>query len=349
LDGPSGWILNDRLWWTSHLNLANMYSCSSWVTSGCGANTLNTLFMSIDDDGDGTANGTPHAHGIFTALFRHEIACGADGDASNQNHVNTSCPTLAQVVNVTTSAGNNQVVLNWTAVTGATRYDVFRNESGCSMGFTRVGQPTTNTYTDTTVVNGITYYYRVQAFADGGGCSGTYGPVSACVSATPVPCITPGAVSGLVASPAGDNQISLSWINGSPASVAFNVYRAIGACPGSGYTRIATGVPTTSYVDTPVSGQITYAYVVTGVDSTGLCESLYSNCDDAIQQGLRRLSLRGIAERHNRAAAPALNLAWNAARPTAAVRCSKITTDVGLPPGPPTSYPRSPEHSRHEH
>jgi hypothetical protein len=187
LDGPSGWFLMDRLWWTSHLNLSNMYSCTSWVTNGCNANGLYTLFMAIDDDGDGTGNGTPHAHGIFHALNRHEIACGTDASAENQDHANTACPTLVQPQNVQTLALSNRVDLSWDAVPGATRYDVYRNDGGCEWAFMRIAQPTGTTYSDAPVANDFTYYYRVQPVVAGGGCS-AYGPVSECVPGTPQPC-----------------------------------------------------------------------------------------------------------------------------------------------------------------
>ena len=47
----------------------------------------------------------------------------------------------------------------------ATRYFVFRNETGCSAGFTRIATVTapTLTYTDTACYNGVTYYYRSKA------------------------------------------------------------------------------------------------------------------------------------------------------------------------------------------
>ena len=76
----------------------------------------------IDDDGDGTANGTPHAAAIYAALARHNIACGAAGDATNQNH--TSCPALAVPASSGT-AGDTQNGLTWTSA-GGKRHAVFR-------------------------------------------------------------------------------------------------------------------------------------------------------------------------------------------------------------------------------
>ena len=288
LDAPSGWQLMDRLYWTSHATLDSMYTCTIPTSNGCTGDTLYNTFMAIDDDGDGVANGTPHAAGIFAALNRHNIACGLVTDAANQNHTDTACLALTKPQNLSTIGQNNQIILSWNGVANATHYQVLRNETDCSAGFTRiatVSAPTTS-YTDTTVVNGILYYYRVQPYYENPpSCTNAYGPISDCVSELPVPCVMPGVPAGLSASPAGANAIGLSWANGSPASTGFNLYRAIGACPQTGFTRIATNVTGTSYTDTPVSGQVAYSYAVTGRDTTQLCETAKSNCDDALTTG----------------------------------------------------------------
>jgi hypothetical protein len=85
------------------------------------------------------------------------------GDATNQN--TSSCPALTTPA-VTATATGSQVDLSWTSGgASATRYFVFRNETACNAGYTRIATvlaPTT-TYSDTTVVHGLTYYYRIQA------------------------------------------------------------------------------------------------------------------------------------------------------------------------------------------
>ena len=318
LDLPSGWQLMDRLYWTSHAALDSMYSCTLPNSTGCTGDTLYNLFMTIDDDGDGVANGTPHAAGIFAALNRHNIACGAATDPQNKNQSSPACLPLAQPQNLAALGQNNQIILDWGAVANATRYEILRNEASCGAGFTRVATvdaPTT-TYTDNGVVNGITYYYRVQPYYESPpSCTGSWGPISECITATPVPCQMPGAPAGLTATPAGDNRIALSWANGSPDSSAYNVYRAIGACPQTGFVRIAEGLAATSFVDEPVSGQVAYAYAVTGLDETALCETLYSNCDDALTTGICTQApvfggLQSVTDPGNPTCT--LNLAWTA-------------------------------------
>jgi len=188
MDVTSAWQLADRLYYTGMPTMTNMYSCTPGtptVSSGCGGGALYTIMRAIDDDGDGTANGTPHAAAIFASLNRHRIACGLAGDATNQNQ--TSCPALTTPV-LTGVAGSNSAVLTWTSGgASATRYLIFRNESSCTAGFTRVATvsaPTLN-YTDTTVNNGLTYYYRIQAATANDSC---VSPMSNCSTVTPQPC-----------------------------------------------------------------------------------------------------------------------------------------------------------------
>ncbi|HNT18771.1 MAG TPA: hypothetical protein PKJ37_12890, partial [Acidobacteriota bacterium] len=186
LDLPTAWQLVERLSYLSMAQLGNMYNCngSTKTSDGCGGSTLYTLFRALDDDGDGTANGTPHAAAIFAALKRHNIACGAAGDPTNQNQ--TSCPGLTAPV-LSAIAGSEAVTLNVTPVANASRYFFYRNETGCDSGFTKVGSvfaPTTS-FVDTTPVNGMTYYYRAQAMTGSDACAG---PMSNCVTIVPQPC-----------------------------------------------------------------------------------------------------------------------------------------------------------------
>jgi hypothetical protein len=184
MDTTSAWQLIDRLFYSSMPQMGDMYTCTPPSSNGCGGTSLFNLFRSFDDSGDGTANGTPHAQGIFQAFNRHLIACGAAGDQSNQNQ--TSCPTLS-TPSLTGVGGSNSAILNWGSVSNATRYFIFRNDTSCDSGFTKiatVNSPTT-TYTDNTGTNGITSYYRIQAATASDACVSA---MSNCVAVTPQPC-----------------------------------------------------------------------------------------------------------------------------------------------------------------
>lgn len=64
-------------------------------------------------------------------------------------------------------AGNQQVILNWSASSGAASYHVKR---GTTTGgpYTQIGAPAVTSFTDTTVTNGTQYFYVVSALSAGG-------------------------------------------------------------------------------------------------------------------------------------------------------------------------------------
>ena len=70
---------------------------------------------------------------------------------------------------LTAAAGSGQVVLAWSAVTGATSYSVYRGTSAGGEGATPVATGLTiPSDTDTGLTNGTTYYYTVTAVGPGG-------------------------------------------------------------------------------------------------------------------------------------------------------------------------------------
>jgi hypothetical protein len=282
MDLRTAWLLADHLWYGSISTLGyDMYTCSPPSSDGCAGASLYNVYLAVDDDGDGVGNGTPHADAIFSALDDHNIACYDAGHAQNQAY--STCPTLTATT-LTGVGANNSAELSWDAVPNATRYYVYRNDIGCDAGLTRIAEvaaPATS-YTDTTVVNGIIYYYMIQAAAESDSCTSL---VSNCSEVVPVPCETPTAPTGLTATANGDNRIDLSWSGGGPAADTFNVYRAVGSCPQSDYELVAGGIADLSWSDDPVSGQVTYSYVVTASDVTLGCESAESNCDDTSTTG----------------------------------------------------------------
>ncbi len=72
--------------------------------------------------------------------------------------------------------------------------------------------------------------------------------------------------------------VQLSWTPSGSSGTTFNVYRATGDCPATGYVAIASGLTGASFADTAVSGGKTYSYKVTTAESSGGCESTASTC-----------------------------------------------------------------------
>ncbi|MBU2703372.1 hypothetical protein Ga0466249_004517 [Sporomusaceae bacterium BoRhaA] len=95
--------------------------------------------------------------------------------------------------NLTATAGDSQVTLSWTAVTGATGYNVKRATTAGGPYITIGANVSTNSYVDDTLVNGTTYYYVVTAITadDESGNSNE-------VSATPGKQVTPPSSDGNV-------------------------------------------------------------------------------------------------------------------------------------------------------
>jgi hypothetical protein len=154
-------------------------------------------------------------------------------------------------------------------------------------------------------------------------------------------CTPPGAPAIGTATATGPNQVQVTWGNGAPASASFNVYRAFGTCASPGpFTRIATAVAGSPYNDNTVSGTITYAYRVHGLDATGNCESGPSACVQVTATGACTLppAFAGLASATNQGASTCgITLAWTAATPACAGPVTYNvyrSTNSGFTPGP---------------
>ncbi len=190
------------------------------------------------------------------------------------------------------------------------------------------------------------YYGRVSISWAGGGTSATrlsdwldpLGTGAMNIDGTNQ-CTPPTAPSALVATPNGDNRIDLAWTAGS-GQTSYKVLRAAGACPQASYQVLASGVSGTSYADLTASGGVTYSYVVRGVDDATTCESVNSNCDDAVTTGGCTIppTFAGLTSAQSAGtAACGVNLAWAAATPACAgpVKYNVYrSTTPGFTPGP---------------
>jgi cellulose 1,4-beta-cellobiosidase len=168
------------------------------------------------------------------------------------------------------TAGNAQVGLTWNASALATSYNVKRSETSGGPYTTIAPNVTTTSYTDTTVVNGTTYYYVVSAVNDDGESAN-----SSQVSATPSAPTAPAAPTNLTASQSGKKKIALAWTQSvSPNVVTNRIYRS--TVNGGPYSLVTSIPATTSYQNNGLVSGTTYYYRVTAVNSSGL-ESPQSN------------------------------------------------------------------------
>ena len=237
MDQTTAWQLVDKLWYLSRSTAGSAFTCNANGEDGCGGSSYFTVFRVADDCDGNLANGTPHASAIYAAFNRHGIGCSSVVNTDND----CGCAVLAAPV-ISGTAGNNQTTINWSVVAGAASYDVYRNETDCGAGFTKVGNSASTTFTDNGVANGVTYYYRVEAKGTGA-CPPS--PMSNCISLVPVPCTAPGAPVSLAASVPGANHIHLTWSAGAPAGTTYNVYRGYGTCGVAVLSLLASGIATT--------------------------------------------------------------------------------------------------------
>jgi len=166
---------------------------------------------------------------------------------------------------LTATAGNAQVHLAWNPSAGATSYNVYRSTSPGTEGTIAYSSPSTNSYTDTGVTNGTTYYYKVSA-ANANGQSVQSSEVSA------KPNVPPAAPSNLTATASSGTNVNLAWTNNATGATGNEVYRSTDNVT---FTKIATTAPTAStYADATVVKLTTYYYKV---DATNGSPSPFSN------------------------------------------------------------------------
>ena len=170
----------------------------------------------------------------------------------------TTAQPPAAPVNLNATGGTAQDFLSWSAVSGATSYNIYR--SSFSGGETLVQSGVTSTgYTDSGLSAG-TYYYEVAAVNSAG-----VSPLSSEASATATAPITiPAAPTGINAV-GGVGQISVAWSAVSGATT-YSLYR--GTSSGA-ETLYASGLTSTGYTDLGLSAG-TYYYRVTAVNSAGV-------------------------------------------------------------------------------
>ncbi|MFM8305399.1 MAG: fibronectin type III domain-containing protein, partial [Actinomycetota bacterium] len=183
----------------------------------------------------------------------------------------TPYTTPSAVTSLTIGAGSTQVNLSWGApVNGGsaiTRYDVQYSTSAAMTSPTTVTGATTGatTYTQTGLVNGTTYYFKVRAANAAG--PGEWGPIAP-VAVTPYG--APDAVTSLSATP-GNTQVALSWAApyaGSRTITGYNVRYSTSAAMTS--PVVVTGATTgaTTYTRTGLLNGTTYYFQVQGVIGT---------------------------------------------------------------------------------
>jgi fibronectin type 3 domain-containing protein len=194
-------------------------------------------------------------------------ACGTAG-CSGFSTSDTGYRAITAPTGVTATDGTyiDRVDITWSASTGSTFYEVYRNLTDSSGTASLLGSPTISPYNDTTAIPGTQYYYWVK------GCSTT--PCSA-YSASNSGWRAINAPTGVSASDGTYNdRVEVTWTNSTGATY-YRIWRNISDNPG-GATMISGGT-TSPYNDTTAIAGTLFYYWAQGCNSLGCSPSSSSD------------------------------------------------------------------------
>ncbi|HXU63180.1 MAG TPA: fibronectin type III domain-containing protein [Polyangia bacterium] len=228
-----------------------------WATSP-GVTTASTKLQGATSPfvHTGRTNGATYYYRVSAVSSTGESALSAEVSATPAA---SALPAPAAPTGVIATAGNAQATVSWTAVSGASSYNLYwATAAGVTVGSASI-HGVTSPFVQTGLTNGTTYFYRVTALNAAGESA-----LSAEVSARPV-APPPGIPTG-VAAVAGNAQVTISWAAVSGAT-SYNLYWATAAGVTLGSTRIQS--VTRPFVHTGRTNGTTYFYRVTALSAGG--------------------------------------------------------------------------------
>jgi len=250
--------------WNKVSNAAayNIYwSTSSGVTPANGTKIPNVTTPYTQP---GLTNGVTYYY-VVTAINNSGESAPSAQVSATPSGSGGSGSSPATPTGVIASPGNNEVVINWNSVSGATSYNIYwSTTTGVTTANGTKIAGVTNPYIHTGLTNGTTYYYIVTAV-------NSYGESAASsqVSATPSATGTPPAPPTGVSATAGNQSISGTW-NASVGATSYNIYCSTtsGVTP-TNYEIKITDITNTQYTGTGLTNGVTYYCIVTAVNSYG--------------------------------------------------------------------------------
>jgi aryl-phospho-beta-D-glucosidase BglC (GH1 family) len=138
---------------------ATSYNIYRSLSSGAQGSTANATVAGTSFVDSSLTNGTTYYYRV--------TAVNSVGESTRSIEVSatpTAGPTPTIPTGVSATAGDRQATLQWSPSNGATTYNVYRGISSGGQGASpyRTGL-TTNSFSDTGLTNGTTYFYRITA------------------------------------------------------------------------------------------------------------------------------------------------------------------------------------------
>lgn len=236
------------LTWTAATG-ATTYDVQYGLTSGSYIGTISNVTSPYTNN-----TLSPNTTYYARIVARNAVGAGTAVNSSERSVTTSPSAPTGLAATVTTS----QVALSWTGSAGATAYKIYRGTSTGS--YTLLASPagTGTTYTDSTAVNGTTYFYAVTAT---NGVESTY---SNEVSGQPIASFS---ITSVVA--ASTTSLTVTW----PATTGATVYDVrYGTSTGS-YTTTVSG-QTSPYTITGLTSGSTYYVVVRARNTIGATASV---------------------------------------------------------------------------
>ena len=189
---------------------------------------------------------------------------------------------------VTTTAGNAQMTVSWTASAGATSYNIYYSTSAAvsPTNYTGLISTTATSAIVSGLINGTTYYCIVTA-VNGAGQSAASNPAASAVPSSAIS--IPSAPTGVTAI-AGNAQVTVNW-TASVGATSYNVYYATTAAVSTASNSVTT--TTTSAVVTGLTNTTTYYFIVTAVNSAGESAASSPSVSAVPTAGTSQLTLMG--------------------------------------------------------
>ncbi len=155
----------------------NTTAALHWTASTSGNPTSYSIYRGTKSDGEAntpiaTVSGTTITFtdtGLTNGktYFYNVAASNSVGVSPDSNEVSVTPAATVTVppapTGLSATAGTGSVGLNWSASTGATSYSIYRGTAPGAEGATAIDTATSNSFTDTGLTNGTTYYYKVTA------------------------------------------------------------------------------------------------------------------------------------------------------------------------------------------